>query len=103
MSMEERNLVAMRLAELTEILETFKTPGWRVIEKQFNAQIGHISDDLDEADNIEQIRRLQERKKAYKSLVELPVNFKNEYDEMSGRLETLDLEQQERDQYGLDS
>jgi len=103
MSMEERNLVAMRLAELTEILETFRTPGWRVIEKQFSAQIGHISDDLDEADNIEQIRRLQERKKAYKSLVELPVNFKNEYDEMSGRLETLDLEQQERDQYGLDS
>lgn len=103
MSMEERNLVAMRLAELTEILETFKTPGWRIIEQQFSNQISHISDDLDEADNIEQIRRLQERKKAYKSLVELPVSFKNEYDEMSGRLETLDIEQKQRDQYGLDS
>jgi hypothetical protein len=100
---EERNLVAARVAELSEVLETFKTQGWIYLEAKLSQQLRDISNELDEAEEFEKIRRLQERKKAYRSIVELVSSVKAEYDEATARLETLDIEQQQRDQYGLDS
>jgi len=87
--------------KLQAVVELIQQPGWKVIVQHFERVIQAVSDQLDIEDNFEKIRRLQERKRAYKAMLETVAALCEEHSEAILRLENMELEKQERDQFGL--
>lgn len=88
----------MKLQAVTELVQQ---PGWKVVVQHFDRVIKAVSDQLDIEENFEKIKRLQERKRAYKAMLETVSALCEEHSETILRLEHMEIEQQERDQFGL--
>jgi len=87
--------------QLKEVAEMIQHPGWKIVKKHFQRVVQAVSDQLDIEENFQKIKRLQERKRAYRAMLETVDALCEEHSEAILRLESMELEQQERDQFGL--
>jgi len=87
--------------QLKEVAEMIQHPGWKIVKKHFQRVVQAVSDQLDIEENFQKIKRLQERKRAYRAMLETVDALCEEHSEAISRLESMELEQQERDQFGL--
>lgn len=97
---EEIEGVQKNVQKLALVKELLQHPGWKIIENHFTKEINNIGHQLDMEEDLDKIPRLQERKRAFRSMLEVVFGLSQEYDEAYLRLENMDKEKQERDQYG---
>ena len=86
--------------ELASVRELVSHPGWSIILNHFNKVIRAVSDELDVEESFPKIQRLQERKRAFKAMLETVDALCQEHNEATLRLESMVQDKQERDQYG---
>lgn len=101
--MDEIEELKSAIGQLTAVKEMLSMPGWKIIENHFLQYIESISEQLDIEDNFETIRRLQERKRAFKSMLVTVNSLSQQHSEALLRLEAVQEDHNERDQYGLNS
>lgn len=86
--------------ELALVQELVSHPGWAIVQNHFKKVVNSVGDQLDVEENYEKIKRLQERKRAFKAMLETVDALCQEHSEAILRLESMEQDQHERDQYG---
>jgi len=97
---DELENVQKNVQKLALIKELVQHPGWKIVQDHFNKEINTIGHELDMEEDLTKLPRLQERKRAFRSMLEVVSGFCQEHDEASIRLDNMGKEKQERDQYG---
>ncbi len=89
-------------SKLAEVRELVSMPGWKTVMDHFTQVIAVTTDALGEEENFRKIRQLQERRRAFKAMLETVAALCEQHSEAVARLDSLVQQQQERDQYGQD-
>jgi prefoldin subunit 5 len=97
---DELESLQNHVRELASVQELVSHPGWRIVVNHFNKVLHAVSAELDVEENFEKIKRLQERKRAFKAMLETVDALCQEHSEALLRLESVAQDKQERDQYG---
>lgn len=101
--LSEIEQLKVRLSKLSDIVALKQTDGWKYIVQHFSIVLNSIVKQLlVEKDDAERTR-LQERHRAFISMLEVVGESCKEYDATQGTLERMESEQQYRDQYDLES
>ena len=87
---DELSMLRENINQLSMVKEVITHPGWRFIENHFNKVIAAITEQLDIEENFEKIKRLQERKRAFKAMLETAASLGEEYSEALLRLESME-------------
>lgn len=97
---DEIEILRKKSQELALVREMVSHPGWAVIQEHFKNVIHAVGEQLDIEESFEKIKRLQERKRAYKAMLEAVYSLCEEHSEVLLRLESVEHDQHERDQFG---
>lgn len=98
---DELETVRKGILQLALVKEMVHHPGWEIVVTHFNHVIKSVGDALDIEEDYKKIMRLQERKRAFKSMLEAVNALCEQHSEEIARLESMETDKQERDQYGL--
>jgi hypothetical protein len=99
-SVEEEKNLRHELALLGSVKELMGMPGWAVVDAHFKQVLQVINDQILNEEDPKKMLRLQERFRAFKSMLETVEALCQQHGEALLRLENLEAEKQERDQYG---
>lgn len=96
---DEKARVASELQEAEAVLNMTQMPGWVVLSKTFEQASQVIQDALLEADDINKIRRLQERHRAIKQVTDAVRDFSSIRDMLRGSLADMFEDEQNNPNY----
>lgn len=100
---EEIENAKRELAKLGAVKDLVGTPGWAVVYDHFKQVISVLTDAVVGEEDFKKVRRLQERLRAFKSMLETVEALCEQYSVDLLKLEEMEQDNNERDQYGLDS
>lgn len=100
---EEIERTRQEVAALSAVKELVASPGWVIVYNHFQEVLKAISEALDVEENWEKVKRLQERKRAFKAMLETVETLCQQHSASLLKLEDMEFDNNERDQYGLNS
>ncbi len=99
---EEREQILSQIYQLTILKDLAISPAWKVLRNHFTNVLQAVVTQLLTTQDMNEVVRLQERHRAFSSLLESVESSFNELDQQRFRLDSLEAEKHERDQTGLD-
>ena len=98
---DEIKTVRKTIHNLALVKDLLKHPGWTVIQDHFDAVITKVGELLDFEEDFKKITRLQERKKAFKAMLETVNALCEQHSEQLLRLENMEQDKLEQAQDGF--
>ncbi len=98
---DELDRVRVELAKLNAVREMTQSDGWSVVCQHFSEVIRAVQDKLSMEEDLKNIVRLQERLRAFRSMLQAVDAMCSQHAEASARLDDIVTDKNERDQYGL--
>ena len=99
--MQEIAELQVNAERLSAIQGVLAHPGWALIKSHFDNVIVAVQSQLAVEENYQKIRRLQERLRAFSSMLETVAVLSQQHAESVDLLDSVVNENKERDQYGL--
>ncbi len=99
--LDHESLVREGLLKLQQVKEVTLMPGWGVITDHFLSVIAAVTDQLCIEEDINKIKRFQERRRAFQSMLETVKALCDSHSEQLQLLEDIVADNKERDQYGF--
>lgn len=87
--------------ELASVKELIGMPGWTVVSTHFKKVIQAVQECLEVEENFEKIKRLQERLRAFKAMLETVDVLCEQHSQVLLQLDDMVNDQNEREQYAL--
>ena len=100
---DEVEHVRKELEKLTAVKEMTSMPGWAIVCQHFSHVIQATQRGLELEEDFNKIIKLQERLRAFRAMLETVDSLCAQHSENSERLEDIIKDNNEREQYGLES
>lgn len=97
---DEIAAVRAKSEELAAVKEMASTRGWAIILAHFKIVIQAVKEQLEVEEDFNRIKRLQERLRAFKSMLETVDAYCDEHSKVILQLDDMETEHNEREQYG---
>lgn len=100
---EEIERTRQEVAKLSAVKDLVQMPGWKIVHDHFTDVMKAITEALAVEEDFKKIKRFQERLRAFRSMLETVETLCEQHSVDLLRLEEMEIDNNERVQYGLNT